>query len=779
MWGLSRPRWDSVAKRSIRAAVVIPGLFAFADKVLKNPQIATFASIGSFAVLLLADFGGPLRRRFIAYAGLAVVGAVFITIGTLASRVTWLSVVVAGLAAALVLFLGILSGYVAKGSVASMLVLILPLTLPAKASAIGPRLEGWALASVVGTLAVFLVWRDPPQAGLGTLAGNALHRIADHLRAALNGEPVEANTKDAEVAVAKLKGAYLATPFRPTGATLSEQAIVQLVEEVDWLLALTATHDDLPVDGYARATARDRELLTQSIAVLHDAGTALIDADAGGTQKVSCKPCDEPALVIDLELLGSLRSQAAMATAELVNTWSAANIEADADVLECAFHARSVATTTAAAASSALVASGNADHDAVRAEQSRWYGAADGPQSGIGEITQQALAQTSLRSVWLRNSLRGAVGVAAAVLVAKVTGVQHGFWVVLGTLAVLRSNALGTGAIALRAVAGTSLGFIVGGALLVAIGHNTTALWIVLPFAVLLASYAPLRISFLAGQAAFTVLLAILFNIVQPTGWRVGLVRVEDVAIGCAVSLVAGFLLWPRGAGPVVSADLADAYRTGTDYLSSAVHSLIGTHATPGQEAVSVSAAGNATVASRRLDVAFRVYLAEQGTKLVHRDELAALVGGASRLLLTANSLATLPLRQRGGTKNDELFLDGELHSLSTAFAGIADDLSTNSTTPPSDRTPESVVGAPESVCARWIHHHLSHLQAGIGPLERASAVVRSGVLNKHPIVQHRRNDVGLNGSTEEISLSAVATKRDEPASLASGLDALGDSDQS
>src|SRR5665213_4484394 len=191
MWGLSKPRWDAVAKRSIRAAVVIPGLFAFADKVLKNPQVATFASIGAFAVLLLADFGGPLRRRFIAYAGLAVVGAIFITIGTLASRVTWLAVVVAGLAAALVLFLGILSGYVAKGSVASMLVLILPLTLPAKASAIGPRLEGWVLAAAVGTLSVFLVWRDPPQAGLGTLAGNALHRPAPEAGEQGPGEPLQ------------------------------------------------------------------------------------------------------------------------------------------------------------------------------------------------------------------------------------------------------------------------------------------------------------------------------------------------------------------------------------------------------------------------------------------------------------------------------------------------------------------------------------------------------------------------------------------------------------
>jgi uncharacterized membrane protein YccC len=348
---------------------------------------------------------------------------------------------------------------------------------------------------------------------------------------------------------------------------------------------------------------------------------------------------------------------------------------------------------------------------------------------------------------------------------------------VLGTLAVLRSNALGTGAIALRAVAGTSLGFIVGGALLVGLGHNTTALWIVLPFAVLLASYAPLRISFLAGQAAFTVLLAVLFNIVQPTGWRVGLVRVEDVGIGCAVSLVAGFLLWPRGAGPVVSADLADAYRTGTDYLSSAVHSLIGKHATPGQEAVSVSAAGDATVASRRLDVAFRVYLAEQGTKLVHRDELAALVGGASRLLLTANSLATLPIRVGRATRNDEAFLDGELHNLATAFASIADDLSTSGTLPPSDRI--STTGTPESVCARWIHHHLSHLQAGVDSLSQASAVVRSGVLNKHPIVQQRRENLGRNGSAEEVALSTVATQRNEPAALSRGLDTLGDGDES
>jgi hypothetical protein len=39
-------------------------------------------------------------------------------------------------------------------------------------------------------------------------------------------------------------------------------------------------------------------------------------------------------------------------------------------------------------------------------------------------------------------------------------------------------------------------------------------------------------ISFAAGQAAFTLVLVILFNIIAPAGWEIGLVRVEDVALG-------------------------------------------------------------------------------------------------------------------------------------------------------------------------------------------------------------------------------------------------------
>ena len=156
----------------------------------------------------------------------------------------------------------------------------------------------------------------------------------------------------------------------------------------------------------------------------------------------------------------------------------------------------------------------------------------------------------------------------------EITNVSHGFWVVLGTLSVLRSNALGTGATAVRAVGGTALGVVAGSVIMLGVGDHIVLLWALLPLAVLVSGIAPSMISFVAGQAAFSLMVIILFNILQPVGWRVGLTRIEDVAIGCGVSLVVGFLFWPRGATTALGRALSDAFVASSGYLADAVDRL-------------------------------------------------------------------------------------------------------------------------------------------------------------------------------------------------------------
>ena len=171
---------------------------------------------------------------------------------------------------------------------------------------------------------------------------------------------------------------------------------------------------------------------------------------------------------------------------------------------------------------------------------------------------------------------------------------------------------------------------------MLAIGSSTTALWVVLPIAVFVAAYTPGTAPFAVGQAAFTVTVAVLFNLLVPVGWTVGVVRIEDVAIGCAVSILVGGLFWPRGLSSVVGNDLADAYRSGASYLTQAVRRAYGC------QDVRADSAAVAITSATRLDDALRGFLAEQGSKRIDMRELWHLVGGSLRLRLTAHSIANM-----------------------------------------------------------------------------------------------------------------------------------------
>ncbi len=50
-------------RSAARAAIVVPAVVAFADKVIGDPQTTLFAAFGSFAMLVFVDFTGPRRSR--------------------------------------------------------------------------------------------------------------------------------------------------------------------------------------------------------------------------------------------------------------------------------------------------------------------------------------------------------------------------------------------------------------------------------------------------------------------------------------------------------------------------------------------------------------------------------------------------------------------------------------------------------------------------------------------------------------------------------------------
>jgi uncharacterized membrane protein YccC len=205
---------------------------------------------------------------------------------------------------------------------------------------------------------------------------------------------------------------------------------------------------------------------------------------------------------------------------------------------------------------------------------------------------------------------------------------------------VLRSNALGTGRTALLAIAGTVVGFVVAVALTPAIGTSAVALWITLPIAVFLAAYVPTVVSFLVGQAAFTLFVVVLFDLLQPQGWRLGLVRLEDVALGIAVSLGVAVLLWPRGARGQLRLALAALYRADAACLDAAFAYLLG-HGGEGE----VDATRRAAAAEvERTGEAFEAFLTERGSRTLPTATWGRVAAAGNDVLLAADAMEAMAL---------------------------------------------------------------------------------------------------------------------------------------
>ncbi|MGH1523914.1 FUSC family protein [Leifsonia sp. L25] len=643
-------------RRAGRAAIVMPLLFAFGSLVLHDGQVATFAAFGSFAMLLLVDFSGPLVDRVQAQLALAVAGAVLVCLGTLASRPVWLSAVAMAVVAVAVLFSGSVSSVTASASTSLLLAFILPVTLPGTFASIGPRLLGWGIASVVAVIAIVALWPAPAREPLRAPAVDACRALAARLRAEAAamlraGSPDLAAERDraiaeADTAVDALHTSFLRTPYRPTGLSTSARTIVRLVDELNWLNSVIAQFDHVTITAATPGPVHIAafEVKSTSAAVLEEGATLL--AQHSG---------DPAALDAALTLLVEARNGVEAATMALPagpdpdgGRRGAAEV---VTALDPGFRAQELAQAVETVAGNIALT--------ARAERRSWWQRLLGRQPGdlagpVAAAAERASGFIGWNSVWLRNSIRGAIALGLAVLLANLTGVQHSFWVVLGTLSVLRSNALSTGQTVLRGVVGTAVGVLLGAVAMLAIGDNRVVIWVLLPFAILVAGVAPAAISFAAGQAAFTILLVLLFNLIAPSGWTVGLIRIEDIALGCAVSLVVGLLFWPRGAAASLRRALAEAYRESVRYLAAAVAFGLGRceasaaeHPEPRQQAL------RAAAAARQLDDAFRTYLGERGSKQRPLAEVSASVGGVAGVRLASDAILDLWRRQETAGAGD------------------------------------------------------------------------------------------------------------------------------
>ncbi|MGD9621254.1 MAG: FUSC family protein [Mycolicibacterium sp.] len=570
---------------------------------------------GSIALLVVVDFPGNRNTRALSYLWLGCIGVALITLGTFAATNVWLAVSLMFVIGLTVSFAGLLSESIAAGQRSTLLTFVLPVCIP-----VGPldhRLMGWLIAFAISVPAALFVWPPRHHDELRQHASDVCRKLAGRIKGSNSGPEVA-------TAMEALRANFLGAAYRPAALTAGSRALVRVVDDLQWLCdRVDADTGDLlgrMADPASEVLEDCAHILTASRPGPRDEAHIALAASSARLHAIAVDDYKSDIVVVLAE-------------------------PDDSTAVELGRRLLNRRTIGAAIGLIGRIVLGAATADArpawarVLGRQLPEAGVADRMYSGATAATFMTTGYVKTHAITVRDSLRTGLGLALAVGLTFSFPVGNGLWVVLGTLSVLRSSALTTSANVLRAVIGTVIGILIGALAIGLLGENTVVMWLLLPLVSFGSAYVPEIASFAAGQAAFTMLVLIVFTMITPTGWQLGLIRLEDVAIGAAVAVVVSILLWPRGAGPWMRPMIDNACIVGSRYLRAAVYRVTRGASQDADDAV-ITLSHEAVSAIRAVDDLIRHYLSESGGPTDSRTPAVRASNRIWRLRTTADLVA-------------------------------------------------------------------------------------------------------------------------------------------
>ncbi|WP_432011808.1 FUSC family protein [Streptomyces cucumeris] len=518
-------------RRALRVTVAAAAGFYPAVHLLDQPAAALYTLFAPIAFGILSPLPGSGRQRAGTVLRALPTAAALVVLGTVLAVGTWPAV--AGmLLVGFVLPFGAACGPRLAGTAPGLqLFYILACFPPYAPDTLALRLAGLVTGTVLLSLCELVLLPEPRQPSYRD-------RVADALD--LAGRAVRAGVPDPGLA-ARLRAAGRGLRFsrqpagtRPTGAGRKDHALAQAGSATRRLLDQLAALAGLP------ATPAD----VASETLLH--GTAVMCARTAGALRRS-RPAPGPELLEEMiEEFMAARGTAPEPRAAP----SHALLLRQSTALTAAVSAVTVCTAAA------LTTGGRRPVYGLPHEQF-WYA-----DTGTVRLWYFRIrGNLTRRSVVFQNAVRMALGLALARLVAGSLDLSHGFWVLLAVLTLGRTTAGEAWSAARSAAAGTLLGALAAGALIIGAGDMTEVYaYLLVPMMLLAFTVGPVGGPAWA-QGLFTLVVSTAFAQIAAVTWRLAEARFLDVLTGSAVGLVCGLLAWPSGARAEIRRGVTDLLR--------------------------------------------------------------------------------------------------------------------------------------------------------------------------------------------------------------------------
>ncbi|MFF4602986.1 FUSC family protein [Streptomyces sp. NPDC001339] len=580
-----------VVGTAVRVTVAACTAFYLCRYGLGLTVMSLYATFTVVALGALARIPGSGRQRAETLLTAVPAGLALVGLGTLLAVRTWAAVLGMLVVGFLVAYAGTTGPRVAAAAPGMQLLYILPCFPPYAPDTLAQRLAGYLLGTVLLVLAQRFVLPEPATPPFRRLLAEAADAAADLAEHRGGPAPGPALAR-ADAAAEALRPDRVPPADMPAAPTLANKALVHTAEAVRTLLArLAAVHTT--AGAYRAFRPQTAALLRTVGATARETARALRENERRWV-RVGALPPRRARLRPGMGRPSATALQNELAPARTRRALEALD-RLSADEQLARLRRRSLVVQAADAAVTLVLATrlllGDRSVDRNPGGHSFTYA-----RARATELWRQRLAtHLTPRSVIFQNACRFALGLAAARAVAGVLNLQHGFWVLLATLTLIRTTSLETRTAVRQALIGTLLGAGLAAGLLAAVHDRPVVYAVVLPPLMLVAFLVgPLR-GLAWAQGGFTLVVALLFAQVSPVTWLLAPVRVEDVLIGSVIGLVCGLVAWPRGAGREVRRSMADLCAAVADAIGWTTTRIVD-RTTAGVPAAGGSAAGIAAI---------------------------------------------------------------------------------------------------------------------------------------------------------------------------------------
>lgn len=180
---------------------------------------------------------------------------------------------------------------------------------------------------------------------------------------------------------------------------------------------------------------------------------------------------------------------------------------------------------------------------------------------------QTLISGIGFSNIYFRYTIQISLATLITMILYKIFNMQHGLWLVMFCIIVMKPNPGSSLKTGIYRIAGTILGIAITIGLVYITGQKPLTIWILMCVATIGFLYLSQSSYFMFSITLLTISMISLYYMMYPKIWDISIIRSYDTAIAVVIGVVISYFIWPNRANRKLIDDIHEGLNSEINYL--------------------------------------------------------------------------------------------------------------------------------------------------------------------------------------------------------------------